>query len=137
MRRLHLLDKHHYPKYFPFDLVYTGTLTFEQKKIRDKKNKERISRKNKEKIHDQVNDTDMMDTLTDSMSKLKIPKTISFGHRPPALPQYRQHKKTATIPSSDNTNTIKDIEMIESKPKHRRKRGPKKKKQPQLQSMIE
>ncbi|KAI7900698.1 uncharacterized protein BX663DRAFT_406295, partial [Cokeromyces recurvatus] len=24
MRRLHLIDKHRYPKYFPFDIVYTG-----------------------------------------------------------------------------------------------------------------
>ncbi|KAI9273895.1 hypothetical protein EDC94DRAFT_486844, partial [Helicostylum pulchrum] len=23
-RRLHLVDKHNYPRYFPFDLVYTG-----------------------------------------------------------------------------------------------------------------
>lgn len=137
MRRLHLVDKHHYPKYFPFDLVYTGTLTFEQKKIRDKKNKERISRKNEEKTQDQAHDVDMMDTLTDSMSKLKIPKTISFGHRPPALPQYKQHKKTATTPNNDNNNTIKDTEMTESRPRHKRKRGPKKKKQPQPQSMIE
>ncbi|RCH81763.1 hypothetical protein CU098_007966 [Rhizopus stolonifer] len=37
MRRLHLVDKHHYPRYFPFDLVYTGTLTFAQRKIRDKR----------------------------------------------------------------------------------------------------
>ncbi|OAD65144.1 C2H2-type zinc finger transcription factor, partial [Phycomyces blakesleeanus NRRL 1555(-)] len=24
LRRLHLIDKHHYPKYFPFDIVLTG-----------------------------------------------------------------------------------------------------------------
>ena len=43
-RRLHLIDKHHYPKYFPFDLVYTGTLSFEQRKQRNERNKQRLVR---------------------------------------------------------------------------------------------
>ncbi|KAI9488764.1 hypothetical protein BDB00DRAFT_29862 [Zychaea mexicana] len=34
MRQLHLVDKHQYPKYYPFDLVATGTLSFEERQRR-------------------------------------------------------------------------------------------------------
>ncbi|EPB91393.1 hypothetical protein HMPREF1544_01714 [Mucor circinelloides 1006PhL] len=125
MRRLHLVDKHCYPRYFPFDLVYTGTLTFEQRKLRDRKNRERISKRTEQLTAD----LDMMDTLAESMSKLKIPPSISFGHRPPALPQHRQHRQTNPV-SGANSQTTKDIDMVDSAPSRpKRKRGPKKKKQ--------
>ncbi|KAL0139682.1 hypothetical protein V8B55DRAFT_1598883 [Mucor lusitanicus] len=142
MRRLHLVDKHHYPKYFPFDLVYTGTLTFEQRRVRDRKNKERLSRRENESAQKQqpaVADVDMMDSLTQSMSKLKIPTSISFGHRQPALPQHRQpsSRQTASVSNTDPQPPAKDIDMVESTtPRPKRKRGPKKKKK-QLQPMIE
>lgn len=149
-RRLHLIDKHHYPRYFPFDLVYTGTLTFEQRKIRDEKNKARIHRynmekgdvdmieegkdseeahkdKGKRKTDTDKGDTDM-DELVTGMSKLKIPKTISFGHISASLPHHRKpryHK-----PSEEKQV---DVEMKEKKVySHPRKRGPKKKKQIQM-----
>ncbi|KAL7320052.1 hypothetical protein PS15m_003123 [Mucor circinelloides] len=129
MRRLHLVDKHCYPRYFPFDLVYTGTLTFEQRKLRDRKNRERISKRIEQSTQAHTADVDMMDTLAESMSKLKIPPSISFGHRPPALPQHRQHRQTNPV-SGANLQTTKDIDMVESAPpRPRRKRGPKKKKQ--------
>lgn len=129
MRRLHLVDKHCYPRYFPFDLVYTGTLTFEQRKLRDRKNRERISKRIEQSTQAHTADVDMMDTLAESMSKLKIPPSISFGHRPPALPQHRQHRQTNPV-SGANLQTTKDIDMVESAPpRPKRKRGPKKKKQ--------
>lgn len=126
-RRLHLIDKHHYPKYFPFDLVYTGTLSFEQRKRKDQKNKERLRRQHDSTqieynpVNEQ-NDVDM-DELTKNMSNLKIPKNISFGHRAsPSMPQHRQHHVVKHIPLP------KDIEMKETKVySHPRKRGPKKK----------
>ncbi|KAI8641922.1 hypothetical protein BD408DRAFT_443907 [Parasitella parasitica] len=128
-RRLHLIDKHHYPKYFLFDLVYTGTLTFEQKRVRDKKNKKRISKEIKDQHREKSLDVDMMDTLTESLSNLKIPNSICFGHKQPALPRPRHHKNVSPMP------IIKDSEMMESEPSRpRRKRGPKKKK---TQSMVE
>ncbi|CAO3629310.1 unnamed protein product [Cunninghamella echinulata] len=39
MRRLHLIDKHQYPKYFDYKIVLTGTISFEerQKKYYQKK----------------------------------------------------------------------------------------------------
>lgn len=132
MRRLHLVDKHHYPKYFPFDLVYTGTLTFEQRRQRDQKNRERLSAREKEPAQTQTADVDMMDSLAENMSKLKIPTSISFGHKRPTLPQHRQQsRKTASVADADP----KDTAMAESTPRPKRKRGPKKKKQ--LQPMIE
>jgi adenosyl cobinamide kinase/adenosyl cobinamide phosphate guanylyltransferase len=141
MRRLHLVDKHQYPKYFPFDLVATGTLSFEQKKKRDQKNRERIKKHNEKhgqtpnqkqpqkkkkqkqeqkKKQQDPEDVDMIDELTSSMSKLKIPKSISFGYRKaPTLPQSsRNHYKQDTT----------DIIMAEETRKPPRKRGPKKKK---------
>lgn len=135
MRRLHLIDKHHYPKHFPFDLVYTGTLSFEQRKQRDQENKQRLK---KEQEH--TKDVDM-DELTNNMSKLKMPKSISFGrHSSPSIPQHRKHHY--------NTRSNKDIEMKESVPVpteaeekkvylRPRKRGPKKKNAPTTaESMI-
>lgn len=145
-RRLHLVDKHHYPKYFPFDLVYTGTLSFEQRKLKDQKNKERLRRlstddkKNKDtKVNDvnvdeenKTKDVDM-DELVTNMSKLKIPKSISFGHKAaPTIPQHRHHYNTR----KNTTDIAKDIEMKEIKVyAHPRKRGPKKKKN--VEQMIE
>lgn len=151
-RRLHLVDKHKYPKYFPFDLVYTGTLSFEQRKIRDQTNKERLRRlsmdghkdKHKEKDVDmdgenKAKDVDMdrenksqdvdMDELVANMSKLKIPKSISFGHRTkPNIPQHRHHN-----PSLEKNDLLKEEVKVYA---HPRKRGPKKKK-PAAEPMIE
>ncbi|KAI9255535.1 hypothetical protein BY458DRAFT_310076 [Sporodiniella umbellata] len=44
MRRLHLIHKHKYPTHFPFDLVFTGTLSFQQLKKRDQNNKRRLKK---------------------------------------------------------------------------------------------
>lgn len=73
MRRLHLIDKHHYPKYFPFDLVYTGSLTFNDLRKRQQK------RKDKKKS--QTMDFEMEDLVKEMDQKLKIPKSISFGSK--------------------------------------------------------
>ncbi|KAG2205359.1 hypothetical protein INT47_007144 [Mucor saturninus] len=138
-RRLHLIDKHNYPRYFPFDLVYTGTLSFEQRKVRDQKNKERLKRLS---MHGHK-DTDMdeehrsteeeskkdvdMDELVTGMSKLRIPKSISFGHKAGlGIPQHRPHR-----PSIEN---LKPEVKVYS---HPRKRGPKKKKMSGAEPMIE
>lgn len=146
-RRLHLVDKHKYPRYFPFDLVYTGTLSFEERKIRDQKNKARIQRHNTEKrnvdmskneesvVKDNGKGDVDMDELVTNMSRLKIPKNISFGHVKSSVPHHRHHHHEKL-----KTNTTKqdDVEMKEKKVySHPRKRGPKKKKQQEQQMMEE
>lgn len=104
MRRLHLIDKHKYPAYFPFDLVYTGTLDFKQLKKRDRKNKKRIKeskedvdmgalandtnsftfKENKAKTkrktkENKITDVEMGELTEAFDKKLKIPKAIQFG----------------------------------------------------------
>lgn len=106
--------------------MWTGTLSVEQRKIRElKKKKAKEKRVNKQSTKNDSMNTDTttkedsmnidtaMDELTTNMSKLKLPQSISFGRR--AKPTLYHYK------SSD-----KDVEMKETKPK--RKRGPKKKK---------
>ncbi|KAI8090544.1 hypothetical protein BDF21DRAFT_333223, partial [Thamnidium elegans] len=139
-RRLHLVDKHNYPRHFPFDLVYTGTLSFEERKIRDQKNKARIQRHNMEKgdvdmskneesaVKDNGKGDVDMDELVTNMSRLKIPKSISFGHVKSSVPQHRHHEKLKPTTKQD------DVEMKEKKVYSRpRKRGPKNKKQKEQQ----
>ncbi|KAI8343094.1 hypothetical protein BC941DRAFT_508545 [Chlamydoabsidia padenii] len=87
MRRLHLIDKHRYPKFFPFDLVVTGTRSIEQRPRRPTKDH---------------SPTDMeIDALTMDMSRIKLPLTVSFGrgrkqvwHR---SSYQSSHKKTVQI----------------------------------------
>ena len=116
MRRLHLIDKHHYPKYFPFDLVYTGTLTFKQRQQKNNNYKKMKKKKTK-----QDNDEMDVDQLADNLSRLTLPKAISFGHN-----------SVKSIPSlSYKKPKIKEIEMTEvpaekKKYPYPRKRGPKK-----------
>lgn len=99
MRRLHLIDKHKYPKNFPFDLVMTGTLSFEERRARSMRNKP-------EKHAQQQAGPPLamdMDDLTSQMSRLKIPKSISFGRMKPSFP--RRH----AVPSS--TESTRETEM--------------------------
>lgn len=101
MRRLHLIDKHKYPKHFPFDLVFTGTLTFEQLKKRDKKNKRRLKQReaiemdvDKKPKRKNSSKQDPMDALAQEFNqKLKIPQTISFGRPTKPTLRNRQRKK--------------------------------------------
>lgn len=146
MRRLHLIDKHNYPKYFPFDLVYTGTLSFEQRRIRNQKNKDRLNRiKDNEQV-DRPSTIDIdMDELNSSMSRLNIPKSISFGKRNASLPQHRHggyntrnssKSKEKDVQMEDTTTTT--TTTIEKKVyPHPRKRGPKKKKTTAIQEAAE
>lgn len=140
-----MVDKHKYPRYFPFDLVYTGTLSFEERKIRDQKNKARIQRHNTEKRNvdmskneesvvknNEKGDVDM-DELVTNMSRLKIPKNISFGHVKSSVPHHRHHRHEKL-----KNNKQDDVEMKAKKVySHPRKRGPKKKKQQEQQMMEE
>lgn len=125
MRRLHLIDKHHYPKYFLFDLVYTGTLSFEQRRIRDQKNKARLNKINN--THNSSNKDVDMDELTNRVSKLSIPTSVSFGKKSRSIPQHRH------IATNNKKDSI-DVEMNDApipeqkKYPYPRKRGPKKKK---------
>ncbi|KAI8390336.1 hypothetical protein BD560DRAFT_380679 [Blakeslea trispora] len=118
MRRLHLIDKHHYPRYFPFDLVYTGTLTFKQRKAREQKRHEKRRSKEME-----------VDQLAESMFRLSLPKTISFGHQSvKSLPHIPKKKDTEM--KEKPIKKTKDVEMTEAPLKktypYPRKRGPKK-----------
>ncbi|CAO3642504.1 unnamed protein product [Mucor hiemalis] len=128
MRRLHLIDKHNYPKYFPFDLVYTGTLSFEQRRVRSKKNKDRLD---KIKEHEEDTKDIDMDELSSSMSRLKIPKSISFGKRGVSLPQHRHgiyNTRSHTNKAKEKDITMEDTTVEKKVYAHPRKRGPKKKK---------
>lgn len=140
MRRLHLIDKHNYPKHFPFDLVYTGTLSFEQRRIRNQKNKDRLNRllpPLKENEPNTKEDIDM-DELSSSMSKLKIPKSISFGKRSASIPQHRHggyNTRSSNSKSKEKDVQMEDTTTIEKKVyPHPRKRGPKKKKTTAMQA---
>lgn len=143
-RRLHLIDKHKYPGYFPFDLVYTGTLSFEERKIRDEKNKARLRRLSMDQYkNNKVKDMEMestndestqdvdMDELITNMSKLRIPKSISFGHTAGlGVPQHRHHE-----PQHRHHEPLLEKKPVKVYP-HPRKRGPKKKK-PAVEPMVE
>ncbi|CAJ0769447.1 5570_t:CDS:2 [Entrophospora sp. SA101] len=100
-RRLHLIDKHHYPKKFNFTIVQTGIVPFSirnklyyikkkksKKKEKDEKNKakklnvsnDNNSNSNSSKNNIESSDSMEVDNLTESMRKLKV-KNISFGRR--------------------------------------------------------
>lgn len=101
----HLIEKHRYPSDYPFDIVATGTLSFEERQARMKRQRAKESRKkkwNEDNSNKQYqskgtknHDDDMdVDQLTKSMSALSIPETISFGRGRPAFarrPQQQQH----------------------------------------------
>ncbi|ORZ25682.1 hypothetical protein BCR42DRAFT_485809 [Absidia repens] len=130
MRRLHLIDKHHYPKNFPFDLVVTGTISIEERQ-QQRRPHGRPSRSHAgyhrhhqpmdqdENIdenhhhHHQSTETatattwDMdMELLTTGVSRIRIPSNISFGRgRKPVWNrslQRKQQQQSST--SSANTN---------------------------------
>ncbi len=68
-----------------------------------------------------------MEELTNRVSKLTIPKSISFGKKNKSIPQHRE-----IVTPQNKANTSKsniDVEMKEKKVyPYPRKRGPKKKK---------
>ncbi|KAG0167027.1 hypothetical protein DFQ30_006482 [Apophysomyces sp. BC1015] len=72
LRRQHLIEQHQYPSYFPFNIVITGNLSFEERWRRDKGQE------------DMVEDS-VMDEITSAMSRLTIPKSISFGQVEPSI----------------------------------------------------
>ncbi|KAI9030046.1 hypothetical protein CLU79DRAFT_733818 [Phycomyces nitens] len=139
LRRLHLVDKHHYPKYFPFDIVLTGSLNYDQWKKHEKRQKT-INKHHKAEelpIKGESEPVDIdMDDLTDHLKRLKIPKTISFGRGAKAsLSRHLPHANSSTnLPIDDCVNvqedTTMDISIVEdnNSTRPRRKRGPKKKK---------
>ena len=118
MRRLHLIDKHRYPKTFPFDIVATGSLSFEEQQRRQRRyrakqkqeqrnamtvdnNDVKRSLPKKENIMDLDRNNKLslkqpqpqlkqqqdisspssmdLDQLTNQMSRLMIPRSITFG----------------------------------------------------------
>ena len=113
----HLTQKHRYPSDFPFDIVATGTLSFEERQARitrQRAKKLRYQQTNtisssttasssheanssqryqpsKRESHDDMD----VDQLAHSMAALSIPKTISFGRGKPAFArrpqQHHQH----------------------------------------------
>lgn len=108
----HLIEKHRYPSDFPFDIVATGTLSFEERQARMKRQRAKKLRAQHMKAssstsshegntaqHNQsngkANHDDMdVDQLTNSMAALSIPKTISFGRGKPTFarrPQQQHH----------------------------------------------
>lgn len=94
MRRLHLIDKHHYPKHYPFDIAMTGTLSIEERRRARKKQQSAL--KAKQTTTSTVSDMDV-DDLVAGMSRLSIPKSISFGRAKPSLQRNsKQQRKTTT-----------------------------------------
>ncbi|ORX54599.1 hypothetical protein DM01DRAFT_316836 [Hesseltinella vesiculosa] len=84
MRRLHLIDKHQYPKFFPFRIVVTGTRSYEERQERIRLHhaqKTGGSPSSADATHNPPPSKDTMDVddLTDRLSKIKIPSSISFG----------------------------------------------------------
>lgn len=152
MRRLHLIDKHHYPKDFPFDLPKTGTLS-----VKERRRRESIKRKQKEKQAKSQINNDMpiekttkqqssskaestqgvdtaMEELSANMAKLKLPQSISFGRRPAGAMYHRHYHKQSTqelVKQEDQ----QDVEMKTTR--RPRKRGPKKKKISKQEDMEE
>lgn len=89
MRRLHLIDKHHYPKNYPFDIAMTGTLSIEEHRARKKRAQ---SRSKPKPTNNTVTDMDV-DNLVAGMSRLSIPESISFGRAKPSLRTHSKHTK--------------------------------------------
>ncbi|KAI8086289.1 uncharacterized protein BX664DRAFT_335431 [Halteromyces radiatus] len=142
MRRLHLIDKHHYPKFFPFDLVVTGTLSIADRQQRRQKGK---SRKNPNQHHttkiikESVKEADNIEThslssdpmamdidaLTTGISRINIPSSISFGRgRKSAWTRSRQqhdinHTGNAI---SKNNPSMSDTQPEIFKPNRRQRR---------------
>jgi hypothetical protein len=128
---LHLIHKHQYPTYFPFDLPLTGTLTIEQRKIKEQINKKRQEKRLKQSKGKESKppskDTDTaMEDLSTSMAKLSLPKSISFGRRPPAIYHSTQQRSPAV--QQVISEPREDQQDVETKIRKPRKRGPKKKK---------
>lgn len=115
MRRLHLIDKHHYSRLYPFDLPFTGNLSFQerQKKVAvakkvleakkagaSKKDISSVATNNPEimDFEKQANDADNLDKdmedIIHGISKLKVPKSISFGRAPRGLYNHAASHKT-------------------------------------------
>ncbi|KAK9765323.1 hypothetical protein K7432_006435 [Basidiobolus ranarum] len=84
-RKLHLIEKHKYPKSFNFRIVQTGLAkrwkSSKSTKQTDPMDIVRNSEKSPIKHDTRIDDSDEMDVveLTSSMNKLRIPKNISFG----------------------------------------------------------
>ncbi|KAI8577810.1 hypothetical protein K450DRAFT_212314 [Umbelopsis ramanniana AG] len=122
MRRLHLIDKHHYSKLYPFDLPFTGNLSFREQQQRQDKGKKWLAAKKKgtaipqkeskepEKMdvekpeHKKSDDMEAaMEDITQGIAKLKVPRSVSFGRASRGLGggrgrgrgYSRQHKQTA------------------------------------------
>jgi hypothetical protein len=95
MRRLHLIDKHHYSRLYPFDLPFTGNLSFREQQRRNEQGKKWIEAKKKgtavpqkqPKKHEKMEverpeseDLDAaMEDITQGIAKLKVPRSVSFG----------------------------------------------------------
>ncbi|CAO3597431.1 unnamed protein product [Absidia cylindrospora] len=125
MRRLHLIDKHHYPKNFPFDLVVTGTISIEERQHQrryhgrpprphaDSHQPMDKDEKIEEHHHHHVTETETatttwdmdMDLLTTGVSRIKIPSSISFGRgKKPVWNRSLQRKQQQPSAPSSNTN---------------------------------
>jgi hypothetical protein len=104
-----LIDKHHYSKHFPFDITLTGSLSFEQRKRRVQR-KKRLASEHHENRNDGNSTKDVgMDELVSNMSKLRIPKSISFGHAKPSIQRHGYNTRSAT----------KDVNMTQQDDKKR------------------
>jgi hypothetical protein len=124
MRRLHLIDKHHYSKLYPFDLPFTGNLSFREQQQRQDKGKKWLAAKKKgtaipQKESKEPEKMDVekperkksddieaaMEDITQGIAKLKVPRSVSFGRASRGLGgvrgrgrgrgSSRQHKQTA------------------------------------------
>ncbi|KAI7871137.1 hypothetical protein BDF14DRAFT_1878522 [Spinellus fusiger] len=76
-RRVHLMKEHAYPSHFPFDIVQTGTLSFEERQTHLY---ELILEKKEETEEKDEEEEEVIETLTAQLACMRIPKRISFGY---------------------------------------------------------
>ncbi|ORY92109.1 hypothetical protein BCR43DRAFT_80687 [Syncephalastrum racemosum] len=143
MRRLHLIDKHKYPRTYPFALPLEGNVSFEDQRA-NRRHRARApmtdplsarARKSTDSAMD-------VDQLASQMSRLTIPQSISFGHetrpgfsgkRPKFGSVFQKEKDLAEAASTSPTmireeNDLVGLTLGAESTRPRRKRGPKKKK---------
>ncbi|KAG2222716.1 hypothetical protein INT45_011204, partial [Circinella minor] len=103
MRRLHLIDKHHYPKTFPFDIVATGSLSFEERQRRQQ-------RYIKKQRHKEGNTMAIDNDDTKKPSLLKKENTMDVDNNNNKLLSQQPHQKQEQdIPSSPSSMDLDQL----------------------------
>lgn len=138
MRRLHLIDMHGYPKFFPFDIVVTGTIGIKQRQQRREQQHRRRTRLEQQQhslsattkdegkegtmegnsslvaLPTETSDMEV-DVLTTGFSRMKIPTTISFGRGNKQVWNRQQHYGSSGKKTQHNNNEITAPKSLDKK----------------------